>query len=269
MELEKLITCEFILSDHETQLSALTQIGKNGLIKEKLHKQIFEASKKIITNNSVVDEVTIYNALKEQVDIRDYNRLLEETRFEIQSGANILEHISVLQEERYKEKILAIVDKYRPKLLKENFQEDFEEVKNSFIADLTGLSVHDQSKFLDFNKYKDKIREQLDSDRRIEGYSWGIKDLDSWTSGIVVPRLYVIGGLKKCGKTRFLIHTMKALYNAGVRSAFISIEVPNYDLCKLLYASFAEINDLRLRTGSLLKKDEREKFEAINLEKAI
>ena len=136
-----------------------------------------------------------------------------------------------------------------------------EQLKNHLIADLSAVEIGDKSEFINIQEFTDKIKTQINSQKEIEGHSWGIKKLDQWTSGIVSPKVYVIGGLKKSGKSRFVIHTITQLHNKKIPAAYLSLEMPGYEVTKLLYANLTGLNDLRFRSSSFMTLDEQALFE--------
>lgn len=69
-------------------------------------------------------------------------------------------------------------------------------------------------------------------------------------------------------KTRFVIHLIKTLYNQNRSSAFLSLEVPEYDLYKLLKSSFMGIEDSKLKAGDhkYLSLDELEQIKLLQFD---
>lgn len=57
------------------------------------------------------------------------------------------------------------------------------------------------------------------------GYSWGIPRLDILTSGIEHKKSYVIAAVKKAGKTKLLINTIRHLVKQKVPTLFLSMEM--------------------------------------------
>ncbi|HUX60882.1 MAG TPA: DnaB-like helicase C-terminal domain-containing protein, partial [Ignavibacteriaceae bacterium] len=185
------------------------------------------------------------------------------------SVADINKHIWLLKNAKYKRDLIQTVKTHLKEIELGNHSEDLEETKNGLIAELTGISIDDRAEFIDLQEYTDKIKSQMASENKIEGFSWGISDLDQWTSGIVKPRLYVLGGLKKSGKTRFIIHVIKTIHEQNEKIAFLSLEMPPYEITKLLYSSFTGFNDLRFRSSSFLSHDERYTFENTHLNQEL
>jgi replicative DNA helicase len=185
------------------------------------------------------------------------------------TGFDISNTIGDYKVEIYKNNLVYKLESYL-KEIKDTFHyEDIEENKNALLADLNGMGLGDKAEFISIKEYKEKIKSQLGSTNEIEGYSWGIEDLNKFTSGIVVPRLCVIGGLKKSGKTRFVIHSLKQLHEQGIPAAFLSMEMPAYEVVKLLHSAFMGINDLQFRSGSFLSQQQRDIFESLTIDEKL
>lgn len=229
------------------------------------NKEILRIINKLVLQKIKPDIVTLYTSMQGSISAEEASNLTKD----ISSDGEIRKHIEYLKEQKYKRDLIKIIEKYSKEIKIGNFAADIEEIKNYFIADLSALSLGEKSEFIRISEYKEKIKEQLGSSQKIEGYSWGITDLDVWTSGIVKPRVYVVGGLKKSGKTRFIIHTLTKLHDAEIQSAFLSMEMPAYEITKLLHASFTGLNDLRFRSSSFLSKEELYQFENVQINEML
>lgn len=240
----------------EKKLDVICELDENLFTNEK-NKKIIRAISKLLLEGKNPDQVSLAYALQGDIPVIEIAKLT----VDIYSNATLERDVCFLKELKYKKDLIEIVDKYYKEIKIGTYFDDIDELKNNLIADLSGLNIMEKSEFIKISNYTEKIKEQLGSGNKIEGYSWGISDLDIWTSGIVVPRVYVLGGLKKSGKTRFVIYVLTKLHDANIPSAFLSMEMPAYEITKLLHASFTGMNDLRFRSGSFMSKDERYQFE--------
>jgi len=265
MKLEKQILGELLNIDNNDRIEALCLLEKPGLFEEYRNEEILKAISVMTLEGKAVDFITVYQALKDKFEPAE----LDEINSLGNKEPNLWKHIRILQERKYKKELQHKIKSGLELLNQSTFADDLDDVKSNLIAELSGLNFDDKSDFVDLDEQNELLKKQLESDRKIEGFSWGITDLDKWTSGIVSPRMYVIGGLKKSGKTRFVIHTLKELHNQGVPSAFISLEMPPYEINKLLRASFANIDDLRLRSSSYLKSEEKELLESVDIDESL
>lgn len=83
------------------------------------------------------------------------------------------------------------------------------------------------------------------------GYSWGIDPrLDKTTGGIVPQRYYAIGGLKKTGKTLFVVHVAASLIKRinPVPVLFVSLEMSRDQLNRAFISNLAQVNAAKFGT---------------------
>jgi replicative DNA helicase len=78
-----------------------------------------------------------------------------------------------------------------------------------------------------------------------KGYQWGVPDLDNFTGGIVQGRLYVIAGLKKTGKTLFLLDTLWRIMKAGHKVHFFSLEMRRKEIWVSLISKAMTVDSMR------------------------
>lgn len=261
MNLERIVIGELIHCNKQIRLDALIELQK---IPFGEYQSLFNTIVELSLTNKDVDTISLFQTNKEY-SAKDISDIFHETY----TDAYLQQHIYLLKSKKFKGELSKIINKNLKEIESGDFGEDLEEIKNSLIIELSSLTTDDKAEFDRISTYKLKIIDQLNSNRRIEGYSWGITDLDHWTSGIVIPRVYVLGGLKKSGKTRFLIQTLKFLHSQEVPTVFLSLEMPAYEVTKLLYSSMTGFNDLKFRAGSYLKQEERQEFERININEEI
>lgn len=254
LDIERIIISELMHLAEPERLDVIIELSKIKF-ENTMYQSLFKTITQLTLDKRTVDTISIYNADKtiSAVEIGNiYSEFI--------SDAYISSHIQILKTRDYRINIRAKIDSCSNSLSTANYSDEIDELKESLIADISALSVNDKSDFVKLSDYKKMIETQMSSTNEIEGFSWGISHLDLWTSGIVIPRVYVVGGLKKSGKTRFLIHTISQLLNKKVRTAFLSLEMPPYEVTKLLIASSTGINDLRFRSSSKLDKTDLDLF---------
>ena len=261
--LEKVVIGELILIDKQKQVDAIIELEK---IKfdSPIYKSLFSTIREIVLQDKQVDLVSVYQT-NQETPIDEINTLTSN----IQNPEMIFYHIGLLKDREYKNNLLLVIDRNVNLIESGTSSIDFDEIKNGLISDLSALEKDGKSEFENISEYKKQIEIQLNSNKDIEGFSWGISDLDRWTSGIVLPRVYVIGGLKKSGKTRFLIHLIKSLLDKEVQTAFLSMEMPAYEVTKLLHASYTGLNDMRFRSASKLKGEELQAFRDVEINQKL
>lgn len=263
LNIEKIVLGELIEIDSSRRIDAIIELDKIKFEND-IYESIFTSIKELALENKNVDSIAIYQKNKEIPAVE-----ISKLTLGINSPEYLFSHIEFLKDREYKKQLTKKIKQYSSLIETGQDAQDLDEIKNGMIADLSGLTRDEQAEFENISEYKKQIEKQIHSLSDIEGYSWGIGDLDKWTSGIMPPRVYVIGGLKKSGKTRFLIHTIKSLHNKGIKNAFLSMEMPGYEVTKLLHASFTGLNDLRFRSASKLKHEELLMFKDVNIDESL
>jgi replicative DNA helicase len=253
------VDCE---KDREIKIDALCQINEELFLNESNLNTIRIISKIILSGKDCNIETVYLGGAK---DIINFDTI----KYSPSSMTGIFQAIGNLKYQKYKRDLIKTLKTNLCLFENGSYYDDLEEIKNGLIADLSITSMDEKPKFVNIAEVTEKIKSQLNGKNTIEGYSWGISDVDEWTSGIVKPRLYVIGGLKKSGKSRFLIHTFKSLYEQNIKSAFISMEMPERDVIKLLHASMLGVNDLKFRAGSYLNKEEKIIFDNNKIDESL
>jgi replicative DNA helicase len=89
--------------------------------------------------------------------------------------------------------------------------------------------------------YQKILQDLQERKSEIVGHSWGVRKLDELTGGIEPEKLYALGGLKKAGKTRFMVNTIHSLFNQNITCLLFSLEVKAYSVQQLIASRFAEI----------------------------
>jgi len=265
IELEKIILGELIHSSPDIRFEGISQLDAEGLFRNQEHIEIFHSICKLAFKGSEIDQVSVFQGLTAQIDPAIVSKISHiGTQYN-----NLFPHIRTLKSQKYKRDVEKIAKNSLKEIQDTNDAEDIEEVKSKLIADLSGIGFEDKSEFVNLDEQNELLMKQIQSDHKIEGYSWGISDLDKWTSGLVNPRVYVVGGLKKAGKSRFLIFLMKNLHEQNIPTAFLSLEMPSYEVNKLLRACFCGIDDLRLRSSSYLSKEMLKRLSSVKIDNTV
>lgn len=256
-DIEELILAEiFWAEDRTEQLDILTQLGTKDFENPKWLK-LFRVFCSIVAEDKKIDTVNAFQRGRDFITIEELSALSGK----VTSAALLDEHVKLLKEFTYKREVFKILSASVNDIKSCYGWDDVDSVKQKVMAALTGITVHDQSKFVNFDQVRDKLFENIEkNEKNIEGFDWGVADLNTYTSGIVTPRLYILGGLKKGGKSRFVINLIAKLAQQGVKNTFLSLEMPEYEIVKLIHAHFTEINDVKLRSKTFMTNEERHRL---------
>ena len=86
------------------------------------------------------------------------------------------------------------------------------------------------------------VKRGLEDRKELLGYSTGIKSLDMYTNGLERGKLYVIGALKKTGKSRFAAYLAIKCAEQGAKVSFESLEMNAIQLNALGLAYYSGVN---------------------------
>jgi replicative DNA helicase len=259
---QKIIGSILTLDTTEEQMQALFELGGEKYISSADYRKILHGiSHLVIKERMKVDQINLFAYLK------NYAVEISKATIGIVSVAYLEQDIKILKMLNYKKALIIDLKKALDNLTEAQSLSEIESAKNNFILNLSSKSFGNESVMMNYEKLEELLMSNLSKKRaeKIDGYSFGISDLDKITNGIITSKLYTIGALKKSGKTRFIIHLIKELLKQKVSTAFISLEVPEYEVYKMLKASALGIEDTQLRTGNLnhLSKDQIKDLEDI------
>jgi replicative DNA helicase len=245
----------FTQDEFLAQAGLITELNKDDF-KDQDSKEMYVCFSDILIKRQMIDSISVYETDKELG-----LRCLKFT----EGGKSIIReahiHVKMLKERNYREEVKAKAKKLVMELAKETDTDKFDEVKNKIIIQLSQTDLDIGSKFVNPKKVTALIIENMKKNAGLEGVSWGLADLDTYTSGIVTPRLIVLGGLKKTGKSRFVINTRQHLYRQQVPSVFLSLEMPEYEVTKLAYSRYAQIPDIHFKSNGFMSNEENARFE--------
>jgi replicative DNA helicase len=89
---------------------------------------------------------------------------------------------------------------------------------------------------------------------RISGMRTGLDRLDMMMDGIEKGKFYVLGGLKKSGKSRFMIHVASTIMTGGNTAFINSLEMNEYQL-NTCFAAWSSGISTRLLSANLGERD--------------
>jgi replicative DNA helicase len=264
-ELEKRIVANILhLNTREEQIDAMVSI-KIGDFQNPVYRMFLVTINSIIIKNErTADSIGLFENHKEYK-----NEIADLSNAEI-SKIKLFEDIREIKANAFRQKLIDVVETGHRELNQAQYLSEFKDAKNRLLANISGIDFEHDSKFLEYTALDHQLMQNLNKENStlIDGYSWGLKTMDIYTNGIEPGRFYVIGALKKAGKTRFVVHTIRELIHQDVRTCFLSLEVPPYPLYRMLKASMAGMEDTALRSGEFknLTPDQQTKLKEIVLD---
>jgi replicative DNA helicase len=245
----------------EEKADALSYLTSD-MFRDQDHRLVFSAIQSLIAERQNPDTITVFNVTKLKKKLGRWSYDSEMSGYSI---TNMADHARILRQRKYFFNAKEIMEGVQNDLEDSRGFTALEDTVNKAIASLSGLDVENENTFVKTEEIAEKIFEQMNSGKRIEGFSWGVNGLDSYTSGLITKRLYVLAGLKKGGKTRLMINTLKHLHDQRVPAGVIELEVPEYEFTKMLYSRFAEVNDAYLRSAQYVSAEEMSRLHNIDI----
>jgi len=90
---------------------------------------------------------------------------------------------------------------------------------------------------------------------RLKGYSSNIPKLDEAISGWQKSKMYIIGGLKKTGKSRFCLDLISRWLVDGLGGIMFSMEMGEAQIHSCIYGNRLSINTAKMGTNSISAKE--------------
>ena len=238
------------------------------------HRVVFRAILELHANNRPCDAVTITewfesHGLIDQVDGGAYISQLVNTT---PSAANIKAYAEIVREKSILRSLIDVgteitsgayaSDGRESKILLEEAERAVFAIADKGSRGGSGfIAVQDTIK-----EAIDKIQELYEFEGEITGVSTGFKDLDKKTAGLQPSDLIIVAGRPAMGKTSL---AMNLAENAAIKHdipvAVFSMEMSSLQLVMRLFSSLGQIEQGRLRTGSLDDLDWPKLTSAMNL----
>lgn len=262
LEAEQSVLGGIILSNEAWDV--VIEILSEGDFYLKKHKILFRAIRKLISDSTPVDLITLSEYLEKTHQLSDIggNPWLFELVDNTPSSANIKTYASIVRDRAIVRELIGacteIIDDAfssegkKPQELLDSaeskiFRISDDSVKNvgpQFIKDILKTTVA-------------KIDELMQKGSGLTGVTSGFRDLDEMTSGLQPSDLIILAGRPSMGKTVLGVNIAEkvALYNPDKVSLVFSLEMPAESIVMRLLSSLGGIDQTKIRNGSLEDND--------------
>ena len=238
------------------------------------HRTIFRAVSELHDNSRPCDAVTITEWFEShgQIDLVDGGSYINQLVNTTPSAANIKAYAEIVREKSILRGLIDVgteitsgayaSDGRESKQLLEEAERAVFAIADKGSRGTSGLvSVQETIK-----QAIDKIQELYEFDGEITGISTGFQDLDKKTAGLQPSDLIIVAGRPAMGKTSFAMNLAEnAAIKHNVPVAVFSMEMSSLQLVMRLFSSLGQIEQGKLRTGSLDDLDWPKLTSAMNL----
>jgi len=262
--LEEYVLGHIFYEAKRSNIDAITEVfdmlPNDAFTKEK-NKNLFILMKAIYALKGRIDTILIIGeANKEkQIDaIGGAGRVID-ISLQYNPTTDLLTLTKELYEEHKRQELIRILENSLEKVKRHDY-DNLSNVIGHIDTQIYRLSDTKSETIVDIPATAKRIIDRTDTIEKygLIGYSWGIPKLDILTGGIEHKKTYVIGAVKKSGKTKFLINTLYHLVKQNVKTLFLSMEMGAEAITVELLSRFSEQSNNFLKAK--LDKEIKQKF---------
>lgn len=238
------------------------------------HRAIFRAIGELHEQGRTVDAVIITEWFEShgQIDVVDGGDYIDQLVHSTPSAANILAYAEIVREKSILRSLIDVGTEITSGAYAADGRESqaLLEAAERMVFAIADKGSRGHSGFVSVqNTIKqaiDKIQQLYEFEGEITGISTGFKDLDKKTAGLQPSDLIIVAGRPAMGKTTFAMNLAEnAAIKHNVPVAVFSMEMSSLQLVMRLFSSLGQIEQGRLRTGSLDDLDWPKLTSAMNL----
>jgi len=239
-------TCEHLVSEH--------------IFTSKIKQQVY----KIIKLNHQKSITTDFSILLNELTKLGYPKntsidLCSKAVFDMNTSLKSEPKVKILFDNLVRRKMLPVLYEAHTDFSSEHgeVQEVLDKVKNK-ITDIEGV-INNVSKDKQIDEYFEEALQRIidlkENKKALVGYSFGVKELDEKTGGIM-QGVNIIAGRPAMGKTAFLVTILKKnAIEDRVPTIFFSLEMPAIEIMTNIISNATEINSFTLRSGNAGEDD--------------
>ena len=238
------------------------------------HRLIFRAIHELNGRSKPCDAVTVTEWFEahgkaDQIDGGSYvNQLTSSTP----SAANVKAYAEIVREKSVLRQLIDVGSEITSAVFASDGR-DSKELLETAERKIFAIAEQGMRAGLDFVTVQESIKEAIEKiqelhefEGEITGIPTGFKDFDKLTAGLQPSDLIIIAGRPAMGKTTLAMNIAEhAAIKHAVPVAIFSMEMSSLQLVMRLFSSLGQIDQTRLRTGSLDDLDWPKLTSAMNL----
>ena len=225
------------------------------------HKIIYKAIFEMFKNDMAVDLVTLLEYLKslDQLDKAGGVTYITEVSSSVPTTANLSSYIKIVEEKSILRKLI----KASTAIIEDSYNKQGEVEGVLDLAEKKIFDIAEKRSTSDFESLSEvlergfiEIERLFNNKGEITGVPSGFTDLDAKTSGFQKGDMVLIAARPSMGKTTFALNIAEnAALREGKSVVIFSLEMPKEQLAYKLLCSEANVDMVKLRTGTLDDKD--------------
>lgn len=212
------------------------------------HQHIFEAIVYCFVKNIGIDVISIEKAIRKLYP-EDIPIAFELTQLNLRvvSDANIEYYVKIIKDLSKIRQFLILLKTHENIKETDNINNNILELQEQLLK-INELEIDRDINFFNSIKKADKLlQEKLNGEKKVTGFKWSASCLTELTGGIEQPYIYVFGGLKKTGKSKFVIDQIHCLNQQNVPTLFLSLEMGESQVTRWIWSRFAEVDSMKIR----------------------
>ena len=238
------------------------------------HKAIFQTMEELMRNQSPIDLITLYQALKAKgiSDSVGGFAYLADLSNNTPNAINILAYAEIVREKAILRELIAVGNRiaensYSPKGKDIKMVLDEAEREVFAIAEKRSSSTEGPQNVisvLESTIARIDTLSKLENHSGVTGVTTGFVDLDKKTAGLQPSDLIIVAARPSMGKTTFAMNLCENAAMASDKPVLVfSLEMPAEQIMMRMIASLARVDQTKIRTGQNLDETEWSKIASV------
>jgi len=213
---------------------------------DKFHQSLYQCLIHCFAKNIKIDIISVQHEFRKLFNVvKDYEILTISDKSP--SDANIDYYVDLVKDKSITRKF--IIAQYNSLTIDESKSiSDIISDQQAKLVRLTNIqSDRDIDFFTEINQAKELLDSRISGNKKTIGWRWSSDKLTEISGGIEKPFVYVFGGLKKTGKSKFIVDQIHSLYMQKIPCLFLSLEMGKSQVTRWIWSRFADINSMKIR----------------------
>lgn len=227
------------------------------------HREIFKAFRSHLADHTVIDAVAIKNVLGRRIDAVGGIPYVMDLSAGIFKGFDITQRVDIIIENWKLRRGVEICHQYGARFKAGEPSAEILSALQAEVLDAIQETTEKDEPLV--SAYSDAAFDQLIQKAfspYSTGLSYGIKSLDTWTSGMQFGQVTVVGARSGVGKSSLMKQAAAANASQGIPVTIFSLEMTRDEILGGLWAIVSGVDYRKVTRPSLLSPDERTALKA-------